>query len=139
METKTPPLVILLRLDLIFLICSQEVNAKKLLSHIYAQKLDSSSGIDKSHFNGSNDRFQGAKLQLVHPHQKESDLIERLPGQPPVHFNQYGGYVTVDRDAGRAFYYYFVDAATAKKNNLPLLLWLNGGACISIICMHCRS
>ncbi|CAH9118314.1 unnamed protein product, partial [Cuscuta europaea] len=59
---------------------------------------------------------------------KEKDRIERLPGQPPVRFNQYGGYVTVDKAAGRAFYYYFVEAYKQDESSLrPLLLWLNGG------------
>ena len=57
---------------------------------------------------------------------KEKDRIEKLPGQPNVKFSQYGGYVTVDKTAGRAFYYYFVEAQTSK-DTLPLLLWLNGG------------
>ncbi|KAL0425667.1 UNVERIFIED_CONTAM: Serine carboxypeptidase-like 40 [Sesamum radiatum] len=57
---------------------------------------------------------------------KESDRIERLPGQPPVRFQQYGGYVMVNRTAGRAFYYYFVEAHHSH-HSLPLLLWLNGG------------
>ena len=40
---------------------------------------------------------------------KEADRIVRLPGQPRVKFAQYGGYVTVDKVAGRAYYYYFVE------------------------------
>jgi len=57
---------------------------------------------------------------------KEKDGIGILPGQPQVSFSQYGGYVTVDESAGRAFYYYFVEAQRSK-HTLPLLLWLNGG------------
>lgn len=57
---------------------------------------------------------------------KEKDKIEKLPGQPPVEFDQYGGYITVNQSAGRAFYYYFVEAPR-NKESLPLLLWLNGG------------
>ena len=58
---------------------------------------------------------------------KRRDKIQRLPGQPPrVKLSQYGGYVTVDQSAGRAFYYYFVESPH-HKNALPLLLWLNGG------------
>ncbi|KAL2896453.1 Serine carboxypeptidase-like 40 [Bienertia sinuspersici] len=60
---------------------------------------------------------------------KERDRIGRLPGQPPVNFTQYGGYVTIDKKAGKAFYYYFVEAFShSKKNSYPLLLWLNGAA-----------
>ncbi|PIA48349.1 hypothetical protein AQUCO_01400747v1, partial [Aquilegia coerulea] len=57
---------------------------------------------------------------------KEKDKIEKLPGQPYVEFSQYGGYVTVDEKAGRAFYYYFTEAEHSKESK-PLLLWLNGG------------
>ncbi|XP_010261659.2 PREDICTED: serine carboxypeptidase II-3-like [Nelumbo nucifera] len=56
---------------------------------------------------------------------KESDRISMLPGQPSVNFNQYGGYVTVDGSAGRALFYYFVEAPDAMSR--PLVLWLNGG------------
>ena len=58
---------------------------------------------------------------------KQQDKIERLPGQPSrVSLSQYGGYVTVNKTAGRAFYYYFVESPR-NKTSLPLLLWLNGG------------
>ncbi|KAF5182490.1 Carboxypeptidase [Thalictrum thalictroides] len=57
---------------------------------------------------------------------KEKDKIEKLPGQPYVKFSQYGGYVTVDEKAGRAFYYYFTEAEHSQQS-APLLLWLNGG------------
>jgi hypothetical protein len=54
------------------------------------------------------------------------DLVARLPGQPPVTFRQFAGYVDVDAKAGRSLFYYFAEAredAAAK----PLTLWLNGG------------
>ncbi|XP_062115555.1 serine carboxypeptidase-like 40 [Humulus lupulus] len=57
---------------------------------------------------------------------KENDRIGRLPGQPNVNFTQYGGYVTVNKTAGRSLYYYFAEAHY-NKDSLPLLLWLNGG------------
>lgn len=64
----------------------------------------------------------------IHPQEglKEKDKIVRLPGQPQVEFSHYGGYVTVDKNAGRALFYYFVEAQHSK-DKLPLLLWLNGG------------
>lgn len=37
-------------------------------------------------------------------------MIDYLPRQPPVEFVQYGGFVTLDQSAGRAFYYYFIEA-----------------------------
>ncbi|KAF5190342.1 Carboxypeptidase [Thalictrum thalictroides] len=61
-----------------------------------------------------------------------ADKIVSLPGQPRVHFNQYSGYVTVDGKAGRALFYYFVEA-TKFPSTKPLVLWLNGGpGCSSI-------
>ncbi|XP_047314440.1 serine carboxypeptidase-like 40 [Impatiens glandulifera] len=58
---------------------------------------------------------------------KEKDKITSLPGQPPVKFDQYGGYVTISASHGKAFYYYFIEADSPSKHSLPLLLWLNGG------------
>ncbi|CAA0827629.1 Serine carboxypeptidase-like 28 [Striga hermonthica] len=56
---------------------------------------------------------------------KEADKIEELPGQPPVNFSQYSGYVTVDPEAERALFYYFTESEDPE--NRPLVLWLNGG------------
>ncbi|EFJ34710.1 serine carboxypeptidase-like enzyme [Selaginella moellendorffii] len=62
----------------------------------------------------------------------ESELVSRLPGQPHVSFKQYAGYVTVDKNAGRALFYYFAEAET-RASSQPLTLWLNGGpGCSSI-------
>ncbi|KAJ3683832.1 hypothetical protein LUZ60_014059 [Juncus effusus] len=58
--------------------------------------------------------------------QKEKDKIVKLPGQPGVNFDQYGGYVTVNEKRGRALYYYFAKAV-GNHGSSPLLLWLNGG------------
>lgn len=57
----------------------------------------------------------------------QADKIEKLPGQPDgVDFDQYAGYVTVDPQAGRALFYYFVESPENSSTN-PLVLWLNGG------------
>ncbi|XP_016475411.2 LOW QUALITY PROTEIN: serine carboxypeptidase-like 40 [Nicotiana tabacum] len=98
------------------------------LGQFYKAKFRHNSNIDKSHFTHD---FDDQDLKYLHNKktvvsQKENDKIQKLPGQPRVRFEQYGGYVTVDESAGRAFYYYFVEAQRSK-DSLPLLLWLNGG------------
>ncbi|KAG8498368.1 hypothetical protein CXB51_007279 [Gossypium anomalum] len=54
------------------------------------------------------------------------DRISRLPGQPKVGFQQYAGYVTVDKRKQRALFYYFAEAEVDPESK-PLVLWLNGG------------
>lgn len=116
---------------LVFLIVSSmvaaPVHSKKqtqALGHFYERKMKGSSGIDKSGFKA----VHYINKSRVHTQQgmKEKDRIDKLPGQPGVLFQQYGGYATVDKAAGRALYYYFVEAYHSKES-LPLLLWLNGG------------
>ncbi|EXC33986.1 Serine carboxypeptidase-like 34 [Morus notabilis] len=64
--------------------------------------------------------------------QQEADRVISLPGQPPVNFRQYSGYVTIDESYGKALFYWFFEA-THKPADKPLLLWLNGGpGCSSI-------
>ncbi|XP_012475398.1 serine carboxypeptidase-like 40 [Gossypium raimondii] len=116
---------------LVFLIVSSMVAAPihckkqtQALGRFYERKMKGSSGIDKSGFKA----VHYINKSRVHTQQgmKEKDRIKKLPGQPGVLFQQYGGYVTVDKAAGRALYYYFVEAYHSKES-LPLLLWLNGG------------
>ncbi|KAL8042762.1 hypothetical protein ABFX02_09G074300 [Erythranthe guttata] len=60
------------------------------------------------------------------------DRIARLPGQPPVDFQQFSGYVSVDEKREKALFYYFVEAEIDPPSK-PLVLWLNGGpGCSSI-------
>ncbi|KAK7306704.1 hypothetical protein VNO77_44659 [Canavalia gladiata] len=58
---------------------------------------------------------------------RQADKIVALPGQPyGVNFDQYSGYVTVDPQAGRELFYYFVESPY-NPSTKPLVLWLNGG------------
>ncbi|KAK6147975.1 hypothetical protein DH2020_018887 [Rehmannia glutinosa] len=58
--------------------------------------------------------------------------ITQLPGQPPVDFQQFSGYVNVDKKKEKSLFYYFVEAEIDPASK-PLVLWLNGGpGCSSI-------
>ncbi|KAK6928798.1 Peptidase S10, serine carboxypeptidase [Dillenia turbinata] len=94
------------------------------LGHLYKAKLLKRGHIDAPHFEGFQLRDDSSVLPQAGL--KEKDKVGKLPGQPRVDFDQYSGYVTVDEKAGRAFFYYFVEASNSKES-LPLLLWLNGG------------
>ncbi|KAK4379734.1 hypothetical protein RND71_001596 [Anisodus tanguticus] len=97
-----------------------------VLGNFYKAKQKKNSVINKSYFTAALENVELDKVILPQEGLKEKDWIEKLPGQPPVKFQQYGGYVTVNESAGRALYYYFTEAENSKS--LPLLLWLNGAA-----------
>ncbi|XP_030485105.2 serine carboxypeptidase-like 45 [Cannabis sativa] len=62
----------------------------------------------------------------------EAAKITSFPGQPPVNFQQYSGYIAVSKNPKRQLFYYFVEAE-ANPDSKPLVLWLNGGpGCSSI-------
>ncbi|KMZ63395.1 Serine carboxypeptidase-like 34, partial [Zostera marina] len=56
---------------------------------------------------------------------QKADLVTDLPGQPPVEFQHFAGYVTVDESHGKALFYWFFEAQKQPEEK-PLLLWLNG-------------
>lgn len=74
--------------------------------------------------------------------QWEGDKIGGLPGQPPVSFNHYSGYVNVSlevdhqynptstsnkhKSRDKALFYYFVEAQSDPFSQ-PLVLWLISG------------
>lgn len=119
------PFLIILSCLVIEIHGSKQIRA---LDNLHKSKYRGDSQIDRSDFEVQ-ELVHDDDAIVVHSHQeglKEKDRIVRLPGQPQVKFSQYGGYVTVDKYAGSAFYYYFVEAQRSKET-LPLLLWLNGG------------
>ena len=127
---KQPSLLLAFLFFIIVSCYISETQAKKQeqrLGHLYKAKLKENSGVDTSLFK----TIHNVSRATIHSQDglKENDRIEKLPGQPVVEFSQYGGYVTVDESAGRAMYYYFVEAQKSK-DSAPLLLWLNGGKCL---------
>ncbi|XP_050208903.1 serine carboxypeptidase-like 40 [Mercurialis annua] len=99
--------------------------------HYFHAKYRGNSGIETSllQVNPNEHHVNTPKMMIPGDYvgSKENDRIDRLPGQPDVDFEQYGGYITTDESAGRALYYYFAEAQHYPKESLPLLLWLNGG------------
>ncbi|CAI9769737.1 unnamed protein product [Fraxinus pennsylvanica] len=127
MKSKTTQILVLFHL---FLTCfinqSSGKKQNEALSHLYNEKFrKNTAAIDRSQFSASS-YINGAE---IHPQKgtKKKDRIRRLPGQPQVGFRQYGGYITVNKTAGRAFYYYLAEADEHSRKSLPLLVWLNGG------------
>ncbi|KAK1680719.1 hypothetical protein QYE76_041567 [Lolium multiflorum] len=102
---------------------SQEAQLRAFISS--RKKTDSST--DTFKVRNIADRVASSLSTVSSVSDKEADKITGLPGQPEgVDFNQYGGYVTVDEENGRALFYYLVEAPSGAAEK-PLVLWLNGG------------
>ncbi|ONK78253.1 uncharacterized protein A4U43_C02F16250 [Asparagus officinalis] len=76
--------------------------------------------------------FQMSSAMGVNEPLSAEDKVIKLPGQPQVSFEQYSGYISVDKMKQRALFYYFAEAEIDPATK-PLVLWLNGGpGCSSV-------
>lgn len=68
------------------------------------------------------------KTQSYPTEQQVKDTVHGLPGQSSfnVSFVHYSGYVTVNKESGRALFYWFFEAAEDPSSK-PLAIWLQGG------------
>ncbi|QCD86096.1 cathepsin A [Vigna unguiculata] len=63
---------------------------------------------------------------------EEDDKVTNLPGQPPVNFSHYAGYVKLRPEEEKALFYWFFEAQESPSDK-PLVLWLSGGpGCSSV-------
>ncbi|KAF9663816.1 hypothetical protein SADUNF_Sadunf17G0091300 [Salix dunnii] len=76
--------------------------------------------------------FSSASHHHAVNEEEEADRISSLPGQPNVSFQQFSGYVTVNKVVGRALFYWLTEAVHDPLSK-PLVVWLNGGpGCSSV-------
>ncbi|GAV78812.1 Peptidase_S10 domain-containing protein, partial [Cephalotus follicularis] len=62
----------------------------------------------------------------------QADIVTHLPGQPPVTFAHYSGYIKLQPEDNKALFYWFIEAEHDASLK-PLVLWLQGGpGCSSI-------
>ncbi|PON77719.1 Serine carboxypeptidase-like [Parasponia andersonii] len=72
-------------------------------------------------------KFEGEEAQ------READRVTNLPGQPPVIFPHYAGYIELNPPKGHKALFYWFFHAQENAHQKPLVLWLNGGpGCSSI-------
>ncbi|KAF9624052.1 hypothetical protein IFM89_007750 [Coptis chinensis] len=68
----------------------------------------------------------------AHNSGSEADLVTNLPGQPPVNFRHFAGYVKLRQQDEKALFYWFFEAQDHVSEK-PVVLWLNGGpGCSSV-------
>lgn len=79
----------------------------------------------------------GLELEADEARRREADRVTDLPGQPPVNFHHYAGYVKLrpeQREDQKALFYWFFEAQDQNDvASKPLVLWLNGGSFFSFI------
>lgn len=74
-----------------------------------------------------------AERGAVENEEAEADRVRDLPGQPPVNFPHYSGYIKLDPLKGHKALFYWFFHAQQNSPHMPLVLWLNGGpGCSSI-------
>jgi len=67
----------------------------------------------------------GVKINKVAPQTELGDEITNLPGQPPVSFDQYSGYITLPSNSNKHIFYW-LQMSTAG-DDAPVMMWTNGG------------
>jgi len=67
------------------------------------------------------------KVTISSSGRKEDDLVTGLPGQPPVNFKHYAGYVNLGPEQKQKALFYWFFEAQQNSSRRPLVLWLNGG------------
>eukprot|EP01084_Bolivina_argentea_P305392 527572_1 len=55
-----------------------------------------------------------------------ADKITNLPGQPPVTFDQYSGYIVLNKTSNKSLFYWLQESQNNPSTD-PLVLWTNGG------------
>ncbi|XP_048574914.1 serine carboxypeptidase 1-like [Triticum urartu] len=118
---------------------SQEAQLKKFIS----SRKNSATSSDTFRVRNIADRVAGSlsaeSTVSDQSSMKAADKITALPGQPEgVDFDQYGGYVTVDAENGRALFYYLVESPSGASDK-PLVLWLNGVTLLAYTGPGCSS
>ena len=55
-----------------------------------------------------------------------AEKITNLPGQPPVSFDQYSGYIVLNKTTNKSLFYWFQESQNNPAKD-PVALWTNGG------------
>ena len=100
-----------------------------------AQTAVSDANQERIRVKGGSERSSSSSEEEEEEDAAMADRVYELPGQPhgTLSLVQYAGYVTVNQSAGRALFYWLVEATSFHNrdnlhhNTSPLVLWLNGG------------